>query len=77
MKPIVVGMHEAKTNFSKLVKQAAAGREVIVKNFDTPVAKIVPYAEPKVKRVPGRLKGQIVIKPGFDEIPEGFEVFFE
>ena len=73
MKPIVVGIREAKSNFSKLVKQAAAGREVIVKKFDTPVARIVPYAAPTVVRKPGLLKGKIVIKPGFDDIPEGFE----
>jgi prevent-host-death family protein len=77
MKPIVVGMHEAKTNLSKLVKAAAAGREVIVKNADTPVAKIVAYTPPPVVRTPGRLRGQIVIKRGFDDIPEGFEVFSE
>jgi antitoxin (DNA-binding transcriptional repressor) of toxin-antitoxin stability system len=78
MKPIVVGMHEAKTNFSKLVKEAVAGREVIVKNFDTPVAKIVAYtAPPKVKRTPGLMKGLIEIKPGFDDLPPGFEIFDE
>lgn len=75
MKPIVVGMHEAKTNLSKLVKQVEAGHEVILKNYDKPVAKIVPYAPPKAKRKPGLMKGQIVIKPGFDDIPEGFEIF--
>jgi prevent-host-death family protein len=73
VKPIVVGMHEAKTNFSKLVKQAAAGQEVIVKNFDQPVAKIVPYRPPLTERKPGLLKGKIVIKPGFDDVPEDFE----
>ena len=77
MKPIVVGMHEAKTHFSKLVKEAAAGREVIVKNFDKPVAKIVPYAPPREKRKPGRYAGQIHIKPGFDDLPAGFEIFGE
>lgn len=77
MKPIVVGMHEAKTNLSKLVKQVEAGHEVILKNYDKPVAKIVPYAPAKMKRKPGLMKGQIVIKPGFDGIPEGFEIFAE
>ena len=74
---IVVGMHEAKTNLSKLVKQVEAGHEVILKNYDKPVAKIVPFTAPRAKRTPGRLEGQIVIKPGFDDIPEGFEVFYE
>ena len=74
---IVVGMHEAKTNLSRLVKQVQAGDEVVIKNYDKPVAKIVPFTAPRGKRTPGRLKGQIVIKPGFDDVPEGFEVFYE
>jgi prevent-host-death family protein len=73
MEPIFVGMREAKTSLSRLVKEAAAGREVIIKKFDTPVARLVPYKQPRAVRKPGRLKGQIVIKPGFDDIPEGFE----
>lgn len=77
MKPLVVGIHEAKTNFSKLVKQVEAGREVIVKSFDRPVAKLVPYAPPRAERKPGLLAGQITIKPGFDELPPGFEAFVE
>ncbi|HVC86210.1 MAG TPA: type II toxin-antitoxin system Phd/YefM family antitoxin [Gaiellaceae bacterium] len=77
MKPLVVGIHEAKTNFSKLVKRVEAGQEVIVKNFDKPVAKLVPYTLAKTDRKPGLLAGQITIKPGFDELPTGFEVFAE
>jgi prevent-host-death family protein len=75
MKPIVVGIHEAKTNFSKLVKRVEAGDEVIVKSFDRPVAKLVPYAPAKADRKPGLLAGQITIKPGFDDLPPGFEMF--
>jgi prevent-host-death family protein len=77
VKRIVVGVHEAKTNFSKLLKQVEAGHEVIVKSFDRPVAKLVPYAETRVDRTPGLLAGQISIEPGFDELPPGFEVFAE
>lgn len=75
--PIVVGIHEAKTNFSKLVKRVEAGEEVIVKSFDKPVAKLVPYTAPKERRTFGLNKGQFKIKPGFDDLPPGFEVFNE
>lgn len=75
--PIVVGIHEAKTNFSKLVKQVEAGREVIVERFDKPVAKLVPYLPSAGPRVPGLHKGQIKILPGFDDLPPGFEIFNE
>ncbi len=75
MQPIVVGIHEAKTNFSKLVKRAEAGQEVIVKNFERPVAKLVPYAPAAHDRKPGLLAGKIAIEPRFDELPAGFEDF--
>lgn len=74
---IMVGMHEAKTNFSKLVKQAEAGEEIIVSRGGEPVAKIVAYSPPVVVRKPGLLAGQIRILPGFDDLPEGFEDFLE
>jgi prevent-host-death family protein len=65
-------MHEANTQLSNLVKQAAAGREVVVNNSGKPVAKIVGYEPAAGTRTPGLLAGQITIKPGFDELPAGF-----
>ena len=76
MKRIVVGMHEAKTNFSKLVKQAEAGQEIVVANFGRPVARIVPYEPPAADRKPGLMRGRIRIKPGFDDLPPGFDEAF-
>jgi prevent-host-death family protein len=76
MRPIVVGMHEAKTHFSRLVRDAAAGREVIVENGGRPVAKIVGYTPQSSPRKPGRLAGKIRIKRGFDQLPPGFEDAF-
>jgi prevent-host-death family protein len=35
-------VHQAKTHFSRLLKEAEAGQEVIVMRGDMPVAKIVP-----------------------------------
>lgn len=72
MKPTVVGMYEAKTNFSKLVQRAAAGEEIVLSNAGKPVAKIVAYTPPAKPRVPGRLKGRITIYEGFDDIPQEF-----
>jgi prevent-host-death family protein len=76
MRPIIVGMHEAKTHFSKLVRRAADGQEVIVANAGRPVARIVAYEPVAATRAPGLLAGRIVIKPGFDELPPGFEQAF-
>jgi prevent-host-death family protein len=73
---IVVGINEAQTKFSQLVKRVERGAEVIVKRGDRPVVKIVRYAKPAMRdRKPGLLAGQIAIKPDFDELPPGFQVF--
>ena len=77
MKRVTVGMHEAKTTLSQLVKKALAGEEVVIANHGEPVAKIVAYRGSAASRTPGRLAGQIVIKPGFEDVPPGFEVFAE
>ena len=67
-----VSIHEAKTHFSRLVARAEAGEEIVVRRGPTPVAKIVAYQRPTVERVPGALKGQIVIADDFDETPDDF-----
>ena len=35
-------IHEAKTNLSKLIKEACEGEEVIISRGDKPVVKLVP-----------------------------------
>ena len=76
MKRLVVGIHEAKTTFSKLVKAAETGSVVIVENHGRPVAKLVAYKPAPAPRKPGMYAGQIKIKPGFDELPDGFKEAF-
>ena len=76
MKRTVVGMYEAKTNFSRLVSRAAAGEEIIVSNAGKPVVKIVAYTPPVKQRKPGRYEVLITILPGFDDLPEGFAEAF-
>lgn len=71
MKP--VKMHEAKTNFSKLISLVEGGEEIVVQRGETPVARIVPYRASAHPRTAGALKGQITLADDFDEAPEGFE----
>jgi prevent-host-death family protein len=74
MKQTVVGMYEAKTHLSQYVRRVAAGaEEVIISVAGTPRVKMVTYTPPSTPRKPGLLKGKIVIKPGFDQLPPGFE----
>ncbi len=67
-----VSIHEAKTQFSRLVARAELGEEIVVRRGPTPVAKIVAYHAPTTPRRPGALKGQIEIADDFDDTPEGF-----
>jgi prevent-host-death family protein len=72
-----VSIHEAKTQFSRLIARAEAGEEIIVRRGPTPVAKIVAYHTPATPRVPGALKGEIVIAEDFDETPAEFADYTE
>lgn len=73
---IVVGMHEARTQFSKLVRMARAGAEIVVERHGRPVARIVGIELTDRPRTPGLLAGKIRVKPGFDDLPEGFHEAF-
>jgi prevent-host-death family protein len=67
-----VGMHEAKTNLSKLVVQVEAGEEVVIERRGVPVARLVAieHTKPNLRSIRGSMKGEIVIGPDFDELPD-------
>ncbi len=64
---VQINIYEAKTTFSKLVKKAIAGEEIIIARSGKPVAKLVPFQKPCRDRVPGLAKGKILISQDFDE----------
>ena len=61
-----VPIHEAKTQFSRLIARAEAGEEIIVRRGTKPVAKIIAYSEPNAPRCPGALKESIRVGEDFD-----------
>ena len=61
-----VNIHDAKTHLSRLLQRVVAGEEIVIAKAGKPVAKIVPYAESVVDRVPGTAKGKIWIAEDFD-----------
>jgi prevent-host-death family protein len=64
-------VHEAKTNLSRLLEEASAGKEVVIARGKEPVAKLVAIGAARKKRVPGRLKGQISYTPdAFDPLTD-------
>ena len=73
----IVPIHEAKTQFSRLVARAEAGEEIIVRRGPTPVVKIVAYRVPSAPRTPGALKGQLVVADDFNETPADFAGYLE
>jgi prevent-host-death family protein len=54
-------VHQAKTHFSRLLKEAEAGQEVIVMRGSKPVAKIIPISEPPASKrgLAGMFEGMI------------------
>ena len=73
-----VNIHDAKTRFSRLVEDAAAGEETVIAKAGKPVAKLVPLEPKAVPRKKGLLKGKIKIKQAFYEaLPEEVSATFE
>lgn len=61
-----VNIHEAKTNFSRLVDAAANGEEIVIAKAGKPAARLVPMEQPKKVRRFGTLKGKVRIASDFD-----------
>ena len=60
-----VGVHEAKTHLSRLLRRVAAGEEIVIARGDKPVARLVP--------VEGWQPRQLGIDRGRFEVPEDFD----
>jgi len=64
-------VHQAKTNLSRLIKEAEKGAEVIITRGKKPVVKLVPISSASKKRIPGSMKGQLWSAPGaFDPLTD-------
>jgi prevent-host-death family protein len=73
-----VNTHEAKTQFSRLLRRVAAGEEITIANRGVPVARLVPVAAAAAKRKLGAFTGQITMPEDFDEpLPEELLSAFE
>lgn len=73
-----VNIHQAKTQFSRLIEMAASGEEVIIAKSGKPVARLVSYTPKGAVRLPGSMRGKIRIKKNFDaplakELLDAFE----
>lgn len=73
-----VNIHEAKTNFSRLIAAVEKGEEIVVARYGQPIAKIIAIQKVDVPRKPGSAKGKFKVPPAFfeplpDDFIEGFE----
>ncbi len=68
----IYSIGEAKTQLSKLVRQAEEGEDVVLRRGSQPVARLVARATDGqgVKRTPGRMRGRVSVPEDFDEWPE-------
>lgn len=72
-----VGVHEAKTKLSQLLRRVAGGEEIVITRSGEPVAKLVP-ARSRRKRVLGYDVGRFHIPEDFDApLPDGVLTEFE
>ncbi|MCX7169003.1 MAG: type II toxin-antitoxin system prevent-host-death family antitoxin [Proteobacteria bacterium] len=67
---ITVNIHEAKTQLSKLVEQAAAGESFIIAKAGKPMVKVVPLrgAEKGTACRLGFMAGEIEVPEDFDQM---------
>ena len=73
-----MNIHEAKTHLSQLLQRVMAGEEIILAKAEKPVARLVPFTDQPVQRLPGSAQGQIWIAPDFDApLPDDLLAAFE
>lgn len=59
--PVTVNIHEAKTHLSRLVEQAAKGREFVIAKAGKPMVRVIPVQALTAVLALGFLAGQGVI----------------
>jgi prevent-host-death family protein len=62
---IMVGVHEAKTNLSRLLRRVSTGEEIVITRGGQPLARLVPV-EPRGRRQLGLDDGRFEVPADFD-----------
>lgn len=74
----MINIHDAKTNFSKLIDAVGRGEEIVIAKAGKPAARLVPIQAAHQERKPGALKGKIHVADDFDApLPEPLLAAFE
>jgi prevent-host-death family protein len=73
-----INIHEAKTQLSRLIEDAANGEEIIIAKAGKPMARLIAYETSSKPRQFGILKGKIQVADDFDApLPEEILAAFE
>lgn len=73
-----INIHEAKTQLSRLVEDAAGGEDIVIAKAGKPVARLTALESSGAPRRFGALKGKIQIADDFDApLPEEILAAFE
>ena len=71
-----VGVHEAKTQLSRLLADVERGEEIVITSRGRPVARLTAVKEPK--RTFGMDRGKVFIADDFDApLPDDIQAAFE
>jgi prevent-host-death family protein len=66
-----VGMHEAKTQLSKLVERVEGGEEIVITRRGEPAVRLIPERRRGgVASLAGVWQGRVRIADDFDELPD-------
>ena len=73
----VTDIHEAETQFARLVEQAERGEQIVIGRAGRPVAKLVPFRSvPFQPRIGGGWQGRLKLAADFDELPADLVAVF-
>ena len=64
----IINIHEAKTNFSKLLARVDSGEEIIIARSGKPCARLIPFQK-EGKRIPGIASGKVT-DAFFEPLPQ-------
>jgi len=66
-----IGMHEAKTQLSKLVERVEAGEEIVITRRGEPAARLIPERQGAgFASLAGAWSGMVKIADDFDQLPD-------
>lgn len=72
-----VGIHEAKTHLSRLLRRVATGEEIVITSGGKPAARLVPVEPPKQREF-GFDEGRFTVPDDFDDpLPPEIQAYFE